>query len=116
MAISCKNKDVSVPEAAKLRLLSLWTSNRSGGEFARFEVRLQAESQFRFVVNGVHTTTVKAARRKVGINTQVDITTPYVNLIPGPDKRFVRFEFCGITKSAGGDESEVISKSAKFLS
>jgi hypothetical protein len=116
MAVSCDSKNVSVPEPGKLRLFSAWTSNRSGGEFARFEVRLSVEGQFRFVVNDVATTTVKAARRKVGAKTQVEILTPYVNLVPGPDDRLVRFEICAITKSASGTETEVISRIAKFLS
>jgi len=116
MAIRCMSKDVSVPEAGKLLVTASWTSNRSGGEFARFEVRLPDEGPFRFLVGGVRSTKIKVTQRKVGTDTEVEISTSYVNLIPGPEKRLARFEICGITKSPSGAETEVISKIAKFLS
>ena len=115
MAISCEIKVVSVPEPGKLGLISEWTSNRSGGEFARFEVRLAAGGPFRFEVDGSQTTTLKIVRRKVTTNTQVAATVAYISLPPSAEKRLARFEFCGITKSASGAVTEEISKTAKFL-
>lgn len=111
MPIRCISKDVVHEDAGSLQLPSAWTSNKTAGELARFEVRLSPDGPFRFVVKGVHTTVVKARQRKVTAGTAVEISTDYVNLTPGPNKRLARFTFCGITT----DDVEVASERVKFL-
>jgi hypothetical protein len=115
MSIRCDNKDVTPLSATQLKLTSSWTSNQQVGEFARFEVRLPPESAFRFVMGGERTTVVKAARRKVTAGTAVEITTDYVNLLGGPDRRLARFAFVGIAKDGNGNDAEVQTQKAKFL-
>ena len=119
MTIRCDidSKEAQEGPSNALTLRSFWTSNKSGGEFARFEVRLPAEGKFRFVAeDGSRVMVVKAARRKVNTGTQVEIQTRYVSLQPGPPKRLARFEFCGIAKDGAGDDVEAISTLLKFLS
>lgn len=111
MSIRCISKDVVLVGTGKLQLPSTWMSKKTAGELARFEVRLSPEGPFRFVVKGVQTTVVKAKQRKVTTGTVVEISTDYINLSPGPNKRMARFTFCGIAT----DDVEVASERVKFL-
>jgi hypothetical protein len=111
MSLRCISKDVVLAGTGRLQLPSAWTSNKPAGELARFEVRLSPEGPFRFLVKGVQTTVVKAKQRKVTAGAAVEISTDYINLSPGPNKRMARFTFCGITT----DDVEVASERVKFL-
>lgn len=115
MSIRCDNTDVSLAGTGKLQLRSAWISDRPDGELARFEVRLSAEGNFRFLVEGAQTTRVEATQRQIKVGTVVEISTDYINRLGGPNKRLVSLWFYGITKDASGIEVRVGERAWTFL-
>lgn len=105
MSILCDSRGVSIASEGKLRLHSIWTSDKSGGEVARIEVSLAAGGVFTFVVSMAQTNVVAVARQ-IGSKTVVDIDVDYVDLHGDSDERLAHFTFRGFTQDSHGAEVE----------